>query len=34
MATLGYEYSFTPSTAAKATEVNANFNAVKVLLMV
>jgi hypothetical protein len=29
MATLNGLYSFTPSTAAKASEVNANFNAVK-----
>ena len=29
MATLNYDYSFTPNTAAKATEVNSNFSAVK-----
>ncbi len=29
MATLNYDYSFTPNTAAKATEVNGNFNRVK-----
>lgn len=29
MATLNGLYSFTPSTAAKASEVNTNFNAVK-----
>lgn len=29
MATVNYDYSFTPNTAAKATEVNANFNKIK-----
>lgn len=29
MATVNYDYSFTPNTAAKATEVNGNFNKIK-----
>lgn len=29
MATFSYDYSFTPATAAKASEVNSNFNKVK-----
>lgn len=29
MATLNYDYSFTPNTPAKASEVNSNFNKVK-----
>lgn len=29
MATVSYDYSFTPNTAAKATEVNGNFNKIK-----
>lgn len=29
MATFNYDYSFTPNTAAKATEVNGNFSKVK-----
>lgn len=29
MATLNYDYSFTPNTPARASEVNSNFNKVK-----